>query len=728
MLPGSPRTVLVAGALLTCALSALGTTHELAATRTELAPTLDGRVDEELWQQATVVTGFVQQRPDTGEAASASTEVFVLYDAEALYVGFVCHDSQPDQIRHKSLGRDADPWNDDYFGIALDTFLDAQNGYFLVVNPNGLRYDEQFREEGSSRAPEWDGIWSARCRISDRGWEGEVRIPWRTLRFPSGDDVTLGINFERQRRERNEQSHWAPVAREFNVLRMTESGRLSGLREIERGRDIVLRPFVLARGSRGDSFDDDAWAREEWEAESEVGVDLRAGVTSELTLDVTVNTDFAQVEIDDQEINLTRFPLYFPEKREFFLEKRDLFVFGSPGNNPFFSRRIGLDRFGETVPIQYGTRLTGKVGRTELGLLDMVTSETDAAPERRFDVVRISRDLGTRSRVGAIGVFRTTENVDDLPREEVSRVGGLDASLRPTRGTDIAAFGAIQNESGTGGDDGSWGARARWTNQLWILTYFHESVGQHYDPKVGFVGRPNVDQDAVGWEWTPEPGWKWIRRFENYGQLFWVDRRGDKGDSESGFETRYFHIHPTAIGQSDQLLGLFWETSFERLYDPFQISDEISYPTGDYEFSQYGFDFNTDPSRSVVLLGDGIFGDYFDGTQRSWSLQTQLRWAPHWRSGIEYERDHIERGEGELDSHLMRLRLGVDVSNSLRLDLYTQWASEDEHVVSQLRAHWLFGDESDLFFVVGDERADDHDDFAPRKGEWTIKLNYSWLL
>jgi hypothetical protein len=702
-----------------------GAQPSLTAERIEIELRIDGLLDEDEWDRAAVAGDFVQQRPDTGEAATAATEVRLLYSAEALYVGFVCHEAEPAQILHKRLGRDADLSEDDYFGLAIDSFSDRQNGYFFVVNPNGVRRDEQFRNEGGSRATEWDGIWQAECRLTEGGWQGEVRIPWRSLRFPRAERLAMGINFERQRRVRNEQSHWAPIERQYNVLRVSSAGRLENLEDIQRGRDILVRPFALARGSRGEADDDGAWAASKWKGEAEVGLDLRAGLTSELALDLTVNTDFAQVEVDDQQINLTRFPLYFPEKREFFLEKRDLFFFGSPGNNPFFSRQIGLDDAGHAIPIEYGGRLTGKIGRNEIGVLDMQTAETDSVPQRHFDVLRLSRDIGRRSRVGFLGVVRSSDNDDEHPREEVNRVAGLDADLRPLEELDIALYGMTQRERDGGGDRDSWGGRGRWTSDLYTVSYFHEAVGLDFDPEVGFVGRPNVDLDAVGWDFTPEPGWKWIRRFDNHGQFNWADRRGDKGDSDSGFETRYAHYHVRALGHSDQKLGIFFDTNFERLYEEFVVSEGFAYPVGDYRFNQLGFDFGSDPSRSLNVDGRAIVGDYYDGTQSSWQVELNYRLAPHWRGSLGWERDELERESEESTSHLVRLRLGTDLSNSLKFDFFSQWNSAEQRLVSQFRTHWLFGDESDLFVVLSDARVDDHRNFAPRSSELTMKLNYA---
>jgi hypothetical protein len=302
----------------------------------------------------------------------------------------------------------------------------------------------------------------------------------------------------------------------------------------------------------------------------------------------------------------------------------------------------------------------------------------------------------------------------------------VDADLRPLEQLDIALYGMTQRERGGGRDRDSWGGRGRWTSDLYTASYFHEAVGYDFDPAVGFVGRPNVDLDAVGWDFTPEPGWRWIRRFDNHGQFNWADRRREKGDSESGFESRYAHYHARAVGNSDQVLGVYFDTNFERLYDDFEFSEgQLTYPAGDYSFNQWGIDLRSDPSRSFNLGGYTAFGDYYDGSQTSLELELNYRVAPHWRGSLEWRHDDLERESEEFRSHLVRLRLGTDLSNSLKFDFFSQWNSAEQRVISQLRTHWLFGNESDLFVVLSDSRVDDHRDFAPRGSEWTMKLNYA---
>lgn len=704
-------------------LSAPSLANTVTPTPVDVAPEVDGHLDDAVWVDAAVMDGFVQQRPDTGEPAGQPTTVRVVYTAEALYFGFDCAEPDPSTIRNQALGRDANVDDDDHLALVLDTFHDRQNGYVFAVNPNGVRWDALFRNEGDQENPDWDGVWKVRTLVTDTGWQGEIEIPWRTLRFPTQDQITMGLNVQRQRRAVNEQSHWAPVDRQFQLTRVSLAGDLAGLRDIRPGRNLVVRPFALARTTRGEAGGDDPWTGDDWFGETDAGLDAKWGISSQLTLDVTVNTDFAQVEADDQVVNLTRFPLFFPEKREFFLEKRDFFEFGSPSNYLFFSRRIGLERTPQglqTVPIAYGARLTGKVGRTDLGVLDMRTREADGVASRQFDVVRLSQDVGGSSRVGAMFVQRDPGELDGV-EEPTNRAYGVDADLSLFGRLDIAVYASDTDQEGLGEDTTSLGTRWRWSDPLYSLTWLYETMGTDYMPAVGFVPRGGINQHAIGWGFNPEPNWRWFRRSDTHGQFFFADRRHGE------FETRHTHFHPVVVAANGARLGAFWDSNFERLFEPFEVGGDVVLPAGDYDFHEFGVNGSTDPSRAVVVSGHVRVGDYFDATATATELELEGHWAPHVTAAVEWNRDSIERddpaGVQSFDSDVVRVRLSLDVSNALSLDLFTQWNSVPQRVLSQFRAHYLFGDESDVYLVVGDARDDER--FAPRQQEWVVKVAWA---
>jgi hypothetical protein len=699
----------------------------LSPPRAETAPHLDGLLDEAVWQTAAVATGFLQQRPATGQPASQATDVRVLYTADALYLGFVCAQSDPRRIVHQVLGRDTALWDDDYLAIALDTFDDLQNGYFFQVNPNGVRYDAQFRNEGRLLNTDWDGLWAAAVRITDTGWQGEIELPWRTLRFPVREHITMGINFERQLRAVNEQSQWSPIDRQFNLFRVADAGHLQGLSGISPGSNIVARPYALGRLERGSALDPAAFDRERWKGHGEVGYDLKLGLTSSAELDVTVNTDFAQVEVDDQVVNLTRFPLFYPEKREFFLEKRDFFQFGSPANLALFSRRIGLEAVaGEgglsalTIPIEYGTRLTGKFGRTDVGLLDIQTDASGDVPRHRFDVARISQDFGTRSRIGAIAVSRQGEDGGDF-----NRVFGLDTDFRPAEQLDLSGYAAFSHEPQDGPDHGTWGTRWRWSHPLFNMTTLYEVYGRDYHPRAGFLPRNDITTAALELGWTPEPNAGWLRRLENFVYAEHVARRDGVKESTN------LQAQTTLFGSGDEELAVYYTRNFERLFEPFEVGGDVVFPAGAFTFDQLGAELTSDRSKALSAHAELVLGDEYDGKLTSAAGELTARWAPHLAVSAEVQSDRIRRDDSALgrelrfDADVLRLRVGVDATNELSFDLFTQLNSDEDLVLSQLRAHYIFGDESDVYLVLTDVRNDATGNYALRRGEATLKLSYA---
>src|SRR5581483_9254084 len=367
--------------------------------------TLDGSLDEDVWRRAEPATGFVQAEPHEGAPATEATEVRVAFDRDALYIGVVCHDQAADGVIVNDIRKDFSPGEQDSFEMILDTFADRRNGFVFVVNAAGAKSDAQIANEGRDVNTSWDAVWSVATRTGSDGWSAEIRIPFKTLRFESGAGRGGGVNFSRRIRRKNEIDFWSPVPRVYNLYRSSFGGTLAGLPDASQGRNLRIKPFVAADAAREAGAD--RFARGE-----HVGVDVKYGVTPSLTLDVTVKPDFAQAEADEQQVNLTQFSLYYPEKREFFLENSGTFYFGdipresrlgyarfSPPEEEvllFFSRRIGLTDAGDPIPIEAGARLTGRAGRYGIGAMTIETESVDGRPADNYTVLRGRRDiLGT---------------------------------------------------------------------------------------------------------------------------------------------------------------------------------------------------------------------------------------------------------------------------------------------------------------------------------------------
>jgi hypothetical protein len=443
----------------------------ITAAAVQEAPLLDGDVlADPIWRTAVPASTFWQEQPDEGQPASERTEVRVVYTADALYVGVVNYDRAPGEIIVSDARRDAPLDNTDSFQIIFDTYRDGLNGFVFGTNPAGIEYDGQVTNEGQGGGGlgpgqrqqagsgggfnlNWDGAWEVRTRITEIGWTAEFAIPFRTLRFPAGTDQTWGVNFQRNIRRRNERAYWAPIPRQYDLYRLSLAGALAGL-QTPHVRNFKATPYllgnVLQSGERpvDSRFDRDA------------GIDVKYSVTPSLVLDGTVNTDFAQVEIDDQQVNLDRFNLFFPEKRPFFLENAGFFTVGNPGEvDLFFSRQIGIGPDGEQIPIRGGARLSGKAGNYNVGLLNMQTGELPAQaalgettgpaelgdiaglPGSNFSVLRVSRDLPNRSSIG--GLFVNRSSVGDLAKpDDHNRTYAVDGKLGVRQHTVVSSFAA----------------------------------------------------------------------------------------------------------------------------------------------------------------------------------------------------------------------------------------------------------------------------------------------
>src|SRR5262245_15851713 len=410
--------------------------YEVQAARAGQAIEIDGLLSDEAWREAPMIDTFTQQEPENGQPATERTEVRLLYDSSNLYIAVHAFDSEPDHIVATEMRRDsARLLDEDHFEIILDTFRDSRSGYMFVTNPLGAKLEQQIFEEGGGNTrgsasninKDWNGVWEAAARRTSDGWVAEIAIPVVTVRSPDVPVQTWGINFMRSIRRKNEQVYWSPIPKPFNIMQVSLAGTVTGMTDLNRGLDLRLKPYVTA-GTRYDRVGPTSTTA----ALKDVGADVKYGLGHGLALDLTVNTDFAQAEVDEQQVNLTRFPLFFPEKRDFFLENSGQFTVGTQGlerlMDLFFSRRIGLSDTGQPIDIQGGARLTGKVNGHNVAVMDLQTAEYDGRTSENFLVARYSKDLNRRSRFG--GLFINKESKDST---HFNRVAAADVLFAPTR-------------------------------------------------------------------------------------------------------------------------------------------------------------------------------------------------------------------------------------------------------------------------------------------------------
>ncbi|MCP5115713.1 MAG: hypothetical protein GY953_33210 [bacterium] len=564
-------------------------------------------------------------------------------------------------------------------------------------------------------------MWRVRHRITARGWEAEMAIPFKTLRYRPGNEETWRVNIGRNLRRRNEQSYWHPMPRPFDLTQVEVAGDLAGL-ELRRHRNLKLVPYVLAglaqnynRADNQSRFAKDA------------GLDVKYSLSASLTLDLTFNTDFAQVEVDDEQINLTRFDLFFPEKRQFFLENAGTFEFGTPQEvELFFSRRIGIDPSGAEVPIDAGVRLSGKAGPYNIGVLNMLTRDVDGVtPANNFTVMRVSREFRNRSSVGVIGVNR--QSVDNSPfARTYNRTFGVDANIGIGRYANWFSYVAQTATPGLEGDDRAFSSAVDYDDENHRVNAGYIEVGRNFNPEVGFVKRVGYRKPYFGYRYTFRPEGKRLRSYAPHFQWnSWYTRHSNV--KESGFE----HYHLDSRWQDGSRLGIAWNRNFERLDQPFEVFPGISVTPGRYQFGEAVLNYGTDPTARFFASGNASTGDFYGGTITSFSVNGGYNHSKNVILSGGYLRSFIRLPEGDFNTDLVGLRFQWSFTPKKYLQSFTQYNSRTRQVGSNIRLA-LLSTSSTGFFLVFNTRVatlnflDPHD-VRRRTQDRVLFFKYSYL-
>jgi len=592
------------------------------AVQVESGPKLDGRLDDPVWARASVIGGFVQHEPFDGSPATERSEVRILFDGQALYIGARLYDSNPGGIVHGEMRRDADLKDQDAFVVMLDTYFDRQNGFIFGTTPAGIEHDGQVTKEGEggfggalgtgpgasgqtgSANLNWDGTWRVVTSVDSAGWTAEFRIPFETLRYAGGSPQRWGLNLARFIRRKNEEDFWAPVGRQYTIYRISQAGTLEAVAPPSR-RVALVTPYGLGTLHRDFAHGTPT------DASAELGADAKLGVTQSLTLDLTYNTDFAQVEVDEQQINLTRFNLFFPEKRPFFLENAGTFSVGPPESvELFFSRRIGIGSEGRAVPILGGGRLTGRAAGFTVGLLDLQTervrvADSTVVPPDNYAVARVIRELPHRSRIGAIAVSRL--NSDSTGDYNVTV--GADGRLGIGEAVSIDGYAAHSETPGRNGASNSWHLAGSYATRQWELGAAIRQVDRDFNPEVGFLERPSFrfySFRILRHLRTPQVSWFREARphitFRQYDEV--------NGDPQS----RLIHIDTHLLFAN----GSFFEApglNFmrEALQQPFAIADTVVLQPGVYDWFEWAANYNTNLSAPFSVGGKATVGQFYTG-------------------------------------------------------------------------------------------------------------------
>ena len=682
---------------------------------------VDGVLDEAAYQTPPI-TGFIQNLPLEGEPSSERTEAWVFYDDDNIYLVCRCWDSAPpEEWIANEMRRDAQGVRDnDFFGALFDTFHDRRNGFNFYTNPLAARADQWITDEGAPNR-DWNPVWSVRTGTFEGGWTAEMAIPFKSLRYVSGEDQTWGIQIRRGIRRKNEFTHLTFVPASAGggpaITRVSAAADLVGLDLPPAGKNIEIKPYAIS-SLTSDLTQTPAKSNE---VEGDWGGDLKYGITANITADLTYNTDFAQVEVDEQQVNLTRFSLFFPEKREFFLEGQGLFDFGRSsrgggggggrgggrggggfgggGSAPtvFYSRRIGLSD-GEAIPILGGGRVTGKAGRLGFGAMSLQTDDLGATPRTNYTVVRVKRDVLRRSNIGAMFTNRSKSAVVD----GTNQVYGVDGNFNFGQEVNFSGFYAQSRTPGLNSENESYMGRANYGGDRYGLSADYTVVGDNFNPEIGLVRRDNFRRYSTSARFSPRPrSIESIRQF----RLFVRYERIESLDA-GVLETEVWSGGPGIEFENSDQLSVFGAINFERLEEPLQVSSDVEIPVGNYDFNTVTLQYSLGAQRRVSGSFRFQIGEFYDGTIRSVGYN-RGRISVTERFSLEpsVSYNDVKLSAGDFTTTLVGLRADYAFTPLMFVGGLVQYDSDSDSFSSNLRFRWEYAPGSEFFAVYTDQRA-----------------------
>jgi hypothetical protein len=702
---------------------------------------MDGLLNEPEWQQNSDPIELVQVEPHPGEAPTEKTKVWLAYDQDSLYIAVLCEDRNPKQIVATEMRRDAMLEENDNIEIILDTYHDHRNAYYFSTNAAGALVDGRVTENQRA-ALEWDGIWNVRTHVGEDGWTAEFEIPFKTIGFNPGLSM-WGFNISRFLARGRETSRWASPSLDTQINQVVRAGNITGIENPTQGVGLDIKPYGIAGFSR------DIARQDELQADLDAGADIFYRITSNLVSSTTINTDFAETEVDTRQVNLTRFMLFYPEKRGFFLEDAGIFEFakvdrhGPPGMNmggellPFFSRRIGLvdNQLGYSfeVPLRVGEKLTGKIGRFDIGLLDVQTgsfSEPDTAARPGLQVAsknlfvgRTKANFLSQSYVGAM--FTNGDPTGGTSNQ----MGGMDLKLATSnflnsqKNLSLMLFGTKTSTTNLEKRDASYGGVLSYPNDFLQLEYKWMKIGENYNPTLGFVPRKGVRISSFSGEVSPRPDFWNIRQmsfeleYEDYYSL-------DHGT----WETKEMRVNPFRwMFNSGDFLGYEWHWNREQLFEPWLINlySDINLPPGQYEFNSHNFMAMTSESRPISMFTEFSTGSFYSGTRRTYSGEITWRRNGHLATSLHLEQNRIRLKEGNFNTTLLIYRLDYSFTPLITLANLVQYDTDSRNIGLQSRLRWILRPGNEFFVVFNHSwQENELERFVSDQTRFRVKLNY----
>ena len=692
---------------------------------------IDGSLDEAPWRQAPKIGDLIQRIPEAGAEPTEKTEVTLLYDKDNLYIGVMCYDSEPQRVLASEMARDASLRADDRLEIVLDTFRDHSNAFYFSTNPAGALVDGLVFANGETNN-DWDAIWIVRTEQTDDGWSAEFAIPFKTLNFPAGE-TAWGFNISRTIQRKLEENRWTGARFQTQFFQISEAGEITNLEGLEQGAGLDVRPFVagrwLHRGADGDGT-----------AAGKPGLDLFYNITPSLKLSVTANTDFGETEVDARQINLTRFSIFFPEKRSFFLQDAGVFNFATTGIDPpggipatgaevfpFFSRKIGL-LGGQEVPINYGAKLTGKVGRTEIGMLDVRTREVSNVNAKNLFVGRIKQNFLEQSYVGAI--FTEGNPASPLSSSTI----GVDMRLATSnflgsgRNMVFNAYGLRSNNQGISENNSSFGFGAQYPNDKFDAQIQWREIQENFDPAIGFVQRSDVRMLRVAGSFNPRPKQSTGIQQMQHDVFYTRFTRLDNGLVETS--NLYVTLVDWHLNSGDSLHSLFdANVTYERLFEPFEISPGVVLPAGEYRFTPWRIFFTSAQKRRIQGSIGFNFGNFWSGTAKVIQTGLSYKFPPYFSISLNTNQAFASLPQGSFIARIYSSRVDYAASPFLSVSSLIQFDNRSENLGLQSRVRWTIEPGNDVFFIFGQGWVQDLErgyDFRRQDSRLAMKFQYTF--